>query len=131
MASNLSVQSANQSAWQQFKVSQAERNADQAEQNARALRAEADAAQRSADRAQENARTLGVDADQAQQSAGRARQGVAASRTEVQAGTRLSAAVDKVVQAQVQAQAPAPAQPKEPVVNSLGQVTGQVVSVSA
>lgn len=133
MASSASgIQLANQSAWQQFKLLQAERNADQAEQQARALRSQADVAQRSADRAQESARSLQVDATQAESSAGEARRGVAMVRTVeesvTQSVTRVSATYDRM--AQVQA-APADTAVGGAVVNSQGQVTGQVVSVAA
>jgi hypothetical protein len=52
MASSASgIQAATQSAWQS-RLSRAERNADQAEAQARSLRSQADAAQREASQAQ-------------------------------------------------------------------------------
>jgi hypothetical protein len=129
MASSASgIQLANQSAWQQFKLLQAERNADQAEQQARVLRSQADLAQRNADRAQENARSLQVDAGQAESTAGEARRGVAMVKTVEDSLTRMSATYDRM--AQVRA-APADTAVGGAVVNSQGQVTGQVVSVAA
>lgn len=133
MASSASgIQLANQSAWQQFRLLQAERSADQAEQQARALRSQAEVAQRTADRAQENARSLQVDAREAESTAGEARRGVAMVRSVeeavTQSVTRISATYDRT--AAVQA-APAETTGAGAVVNSQGQMTGQLVSVAA
>jgi hypothetical protein len=128
-SSTSGIQLATQSAWQQFKLTLAERNADRAESEARALRSQADAAQREASRAQENARSLQVEADQAQQSAGEARRGVSTVKSIEGAETRLAATYDRLAQVQT-----TPAVTKaapDTTVNSLGQVTGQVVSVAA
>lgn len=129
MASSASgIQLANQSAWQQFRLLQAERNADQAERQAGVLRSQADAAQRDANRAQETARSLAVDANQAESTAGEARRGVAMVRTVEESVSRMSATYDRTAQVR-----PAPADMVDSgaVVNSQGQVTGQVVSVAA
>lgn len=140
MASSISgMQGASQSGLQQLRVQQAQRNATQAEQEARVLRAEADAAQREALRADERARMLDVDASQAQGRAGEARQGLAALRSLGEFGTRLINTYERVVEAQTETQANSAAvsdtvdqgsQPV-PVVNAQGQVTGQVVNVAA
>ena len=127
-------QSTLQSAWQQMQVQQAQRNADQAEQNARALQAQAGNARRSADRAQENARSLEVQSSQAQAYADRAQQGVATYRSEVQTVSKLAGAYDKVSQAMHGAQVQQPQAPQQnvpTVVNSQGQTTGQVVNITA
>lgn len=129
MASSASgIQLATQSAWQQFKLSLAERDADRAEQQARALRSQANAAQREVSRAQDNARSLQVQAGKAEANADQASRGIAAVRTVEDMGTRLSAVYDRV--AQVQA-VPVETAPSDAVVNAQGQVTGQVVSVAA
>jgi hypothetical protein len=129
MASSASgVQLANQSAWQQFKLSLAERNADRAEQQARALRSQADGAQREASRAQENARSLQVDAGKAESTAGEARRGLAVVKTVQDTFSRMSATYDRLAQVQT---APVETADAETVVNAQGQVTGQVVSVAA
>lgn len=129
MASSASgVQLANQSAWQQFKLSLAERNADRAEQQARALRSQADGAQREASRAQENARALQIDAGKAESTAGEARRGLAVVETVQETFGRMSATYDRMAQVQT---VPTETAASETVVNSQGQVTGQVVSVAA
>lgn len=126
MASSTSgIQFATQSTWQQFKLSQAERSADQAEQRAQSLRAQADAAQRRAVRAQENASSLQAEAGQAQANAGQAQRGVASLKSAEDAGARLGAVYDRL--AQVKAP-PVEVVDAAAVVNSQGEITGQVVS---
>jgi hypothetical protein len=119
------IQFANQSTWQQFKLSQAERSADQAEQRAQSLRAQADSAQRRAIRAQENASSLQVEAGQAQVDAGEARRGVATLKSVEDAGARLGAVYDRLAQVKTP---PVETADAAAVVNSQGEVTGQVVS---
>jgi len=129
MASSASgVQLANQSAWQQFKLSLAERSADRAEQQARALRSQADSAQREANLAQDSARGLQAAAGKAETRADQAWRGVATVKTVEDMGTRLSAIYDRVAQVQT---VPTETTTSDTVVNSQGQVTGQVVSVAA
>lgn len=133
-SSTSATQSGLQSAWQQMQVQQAQRNADQAEQNARALQAQAGEARRSANRAQETARSLEVQSGQAQVDADRAQQGVAAFRSEGKALSNLAGAYDKIVQAMhgtPAQQTQAPPQSAAPVVNVQGQTTGQLVNVTA
>jgi hypothetical protein len=122
------IQLATQSAWQQFKLSLAERSADRAEAQARSLRSQADAAQREATQAQENARSLQVEAGQAETTAGEARRGVATVRAGQETGARLSATYDRLAQVHT---VPANAADSGTMVNTQGQVTGQVVSVAA
>jgi len=140
-----STSSASQYGWQQLKLQQAKRNADQAEQTAQTLKAQASDAQRVADRAQENARSLSVQSDQAQANAGQARQGLAALGNEQQAITQLSNTVDQVLARQqiststtknatTSATGASTVSPKSltpPVVNSQGQVTGKIINTTA
>lgn len=71
------IQGGGSAIFSQLQMQQAERSADQAEQNARSLRARSDAAQRKADRAQDEARTLKVQSSEAQATADSARRGLA------------------------------------------------------
>jgi hypothetical protein len=119
-------QSTAQYAWQQIQLQQAQRNADQAQAGARALRQQADAAQRIADREQEAARSLGVQADQAQQAAGQANRGLQTIRATGVLAAQLNTQVTNVVKA-VTGNTVTPS----PVVNAQGQVTGKVVNTSA
>jgi len=120
-----------QSSWKQLQVQQAQRNADQAEQTARALQAQAGEARRSATRAQENARSLEVQSGQAQTYASRARQGVAASRSEGEMLSNLAGTYDRVVQKMQPSQSQQSPQAPAPVVNGQGQTTGQLLNVTA
>jgi chromosome segregation ATPase len=115
--------------WGQIQLQQAQRNADQAEQQARALQSQARQAQSAADRAQEAARSLQVDSSQARTNADSARRGVVAlsSLNEVQAGIgELREQIAQVLTTPTPVQeAPAP------VVNTSGQQTGTLVNVTA
>lgn len=126
--------SANQYGLQQLRQLQARRNAEQAEQVAQSLRAQANQAQAVADRAQETARSLTVQSDQAQVKAGQARQGLAVAGSIQQAVTQLGKTVDQVL-ARDQAVNPTTAAPPStspaPVVNTQGQVTGTLVNTTA
>lgn len=123
-----SVQSATSGLWAQMQQQLAQRNADQAEQQASALRARAQSAQVVADRAQENARSLKVQSNQAQGEASEARRGLAAqaSVSEVQSQfADLREQISEVLQSDpIVASLP-------PVVNTSGQETGTVVNVTA
>jgi hypothetical protein len=122
--------SVSQSGLQQMRLQQAVRNADQAEQNARSLRNQADSAQRVAAQAQEGARAISIQAGQAQDRAGQARQSVAAQEsyaiTSTQLGEIYTGVAEKlqVVDTPVAVAAPT-------VVNAQGQVTGGNVNVTA
>lgn len=134
MASVSSTSGANQYGWQQLKLQQARRNADQAEQVARSLKYEANAAQRVADRAEENARVLGVKSDDAQVKAGQARQGLAALSSEQQAGKLLANKVDQVLGRQQATATPSTGAANasgSAVVNAQGQVTGTIINIQA
>jgi len=134
------TQAATQIGWQQLKLQQARRTAEQAEQTAQALKSQANQAQRSADQAQETARSITVQSDQASSYASRARQGVAATQSVEQMQMQISNVVD-----QVTAKQQAPASPSAvttlkastatsaitPVVNTQGQITGTLINTTA
>jgi len=136
------TQSIGQSIWKQIQMQQAQRTADQAEQNARALQAEASNAQRTADKAQENARSIKVQAEQAQGVASQANMSLEAAKSMENMGVQLSATYTQVAQAQqaalpqaqpaIQTQQPQPvANAQQPVASSQGQTTGTVVNTTA
>lgn len=113
----------------QIQQMQAQRNADQAEQRARALRDKASDAQGVADRAQENARSLKVQSEQAQGEATQARRGLAelgAGQTVQSRLTDLRQQIGAVLQSDVLKRSSL-----VPVVNAQGQPTGTVVNVTA
>ena len=114
--------------WAQVQQQQAQRTADQAEQRAQALQARAREAQTEADRAQEGARSLKVQSEQAQGEAVSARQGLEAMSAlgEVEGNLDgLRSQIAKVLAL------PAGGEPLVPVVNTSGQQTGTLVSVTA
>ena len=131
MASVSSISSAAQYGMQQIMVQQAKRNADQAEQTAQSLQAQANDAQQVAERAQEHARSLAIQSDQAQQRAGQARQGLAALSAEQQSNARLVNAINRTAGNQPIAAATASSTTPSPVVNSQGQVTGKTINTTA
>lgn len=121
------------SGWQQLQLQKAQREADQAMQNARSLQGRAKEAERVADRAQENARSLRGQSEHALNSAEQAKRGVVGMKSTDQLKIRLSDIYERVAQSQqvqpsrestetVQAQ---------PVVNSDGQKTGTLISTTA
>ena len=132
-SSTSTVPSATQDAWQQLKLQQAQRDADRADWDARALQAQAQQAQRVANRAEEVARSLGVQADQAQDEAAKARQGLASLSSLGQMQTLLNHVSEQVFQTpQTGAQTDSQAQTNATaVVNTQGQVTGTVVNTTA
>ncbi|MDD5249891.1 MAG: hypothetical protein PHY45_12950 [Rhodocyclaceae bacterium] len=117
----------------QLRLQQAKRSADQAEQAAQALQAQAQDARRAADQADENARSLAVASTQAQADAGKARQGLAALQSVGQMETQLANVADRVIMQQQSAQAGVLTKSVKaaPVVNTQGQVTGRVVNTTA
>jgi len=142
------TQAATQQGFQQLRLQQARRDAEQAEQTARSLSAQANQAQRQADQAQETARTITVQADQAQGDAGRARQGLASVQSVSQMGAQISRVAEQTVEkiqsgTSVQSSTTAPASTtsssaststsvKPPaVINTQGQVTGTLINVTA
>lgn len=134
ISSTVGAQAAAQAAFQQLRVQQAKRSADQAELAARTLREEADSAQRAADRAQAKADSLYARSAQARTVAGQARQGTAISKSVEVMQARLVHTANQIGERQAQAN-PASAQTQAenvaaPVVNTSGQVTGTVVNVA-
>jgi hypothetical protein len=126
------AQSAAQSGLQQLRLLQAQRDAEQAEQTARALQVRARDAQQTASQAQENARSIAGEANQAQVNAGQARLGLAVIRSADQMQVRLSDVVTRVAETLKSAEPVAPSQsPAPPVINTQGQVTGTVVNTTA
>jgi hypothetical protein len=127
------MQSPGSGIWGQIQQQQAQRNADQAEQQARALQARARQAQVVADQARENASSLKVQSSQAQDTAESARRGLAAMKSRDDMLVQLDQRVGKVAEAVnwqspvVQVEAAAP----QPVTNAQGQTTGTLVNVTA
>lgn len=131
-SSTSGMQAVTQLGWQQFKLQQAKRNADQAERAAQILQQQAVNAQREADRSQEEAKTLAVQSDQAQTLAVKARQGLAALSSEATMQSRLTHVIDQASQHLSNIQSVSAAQDKAaPVVNSQGQTTGQIINTTA
>ncbi len=118
MATGLSptsgAQAATQAGYQQLKLQQARRNAEQAEQTAQGLRAQASAAQQTANQAQETARSLSTQADQAKFSAGQARQGLAAIDSLKTTESTLLRAYDTAIQTQARQSPVSPEAPTQP-----------------
>lgn len=113
--------------WAQVQQQQAQRTADQAEQRAQALQARAREAQTEADRAQEGARSLKVQSEQAQGEAVSARQGLEAMSALGEVEGNLDG-----LRSQIAKVLALPAgEPLAPVVNTSGQQTGTLVSVTA
>ncbi|MCK9389140.1 MAG: hypothetical protein M0Q22_12225 [Sulfuritalea sp.] len=126
------AQSAAQSGLAQLRLQQAKREAEQADQVARSLQAQAQSAQLKASQADQEARAITTQADVAESSAGQARQGLALVKTSGQMQTQLSGVVTQVVEKQKSAAPPAPVQtPAAPVTNVQGQVTGTVINTTA
>ena len=126
------AQSVAQPGLQQFRLQQAQRDAEQAEQTARALQAQARDAQQIASRAQQNARSIIAEAELARTNAGQARLGLAVIKTVSQMQTQLSGFVTQVAGKLQNAEPAAPAQsPASPVINAQGQVTGTVINTTA
>lgn len=126
------AQTAPQSGLLQFKLQQATRVAEQAEQLARSLQAEVSAAQQAAATADENARAVATEANQAEVVAGQARADVTAIRSASQAQAQQTNAVSlqaetlKVLEPAIKSRPSAP-----PIINTQGQVTGTVVNTTA
>jgi Zn-dependent metalloprotease len=126
------AQSAAQSGLRQLRLQQAKRDAEQAEQIARALQAQAQSAQQHATEAMERARAITSQSDQAQATAGQARQGLAAVSAVVRMQNQLSGVVTQVTERMAPPKpAPATKSSPTPVVNAEGQVTGAVVNTTA
>lgn len=119
------------SALGQIQQQQAQRNADRAEQQARSLRAQADAAQTQANQAQESARSLRSQSAQAQADASSARLGLAALKSARDVQTSLAN-----LRTDIGAVLERPASQSQTssagvVINTQGQATGTLISVTA
>ena len=122
--------SASSAVLQQVQQQQAQRNADQAAQKARSLQAQAQAAQSVANRAQENARSISVEASQASTQSNQAQRGLQSMKSisELQSGfDNLRQQISTVLSSDFSA---APAPPAA-VINTSGQETGTLISVTA
>ena len=131
VASLTSSPGASGALWSQIQQQQAQRNADQAEQNARSLRVAARAAEAVANRAQENARTVRVESSQADSRSNQASQNLASlkSLADVQSGfDALRQEISSVLSAEPITPATVPV---APVINTSGQETGTLISVTA
>lgn len=131
VTSTSSAQSAASGLWAQIQQQQAQRNANQAEQQARGLQARAQAAQSVADRAQESARSLKVQSNQAQGEASQAQRSLVTLSSVGEVHTQLSdlhEQISKVLQPETTANSSASL---APVVNAFGEPTGTLVNVTA
>lgn len=131
LSSSSTVQSPASGIWSQIQQQQAQRNADQAEQQARALQVKAREAQTVADRAQENARALKVESGQAQGEAEDARRGLAAMKSIGEVQTSISGLREQIKAVQTPAEPPAAKSEPAAVINVFGQATGTLVNVTA
>jgi hypothetical protein len=125
--------------WAQIQQQQAQRNADQAAQQASALQTKAREAQTVADRAQETARSLKVQSTQAQGEAESAKRGLAGMASLGDTQTKLSSLREQIkaviapqeATAAKAASTVATTATVAPVVNAYGQSTGALVNVMA
>jgi hypothetical protein len=131
LTSSSGVQSPGSGIWAQLQQQQAQRNADQAEQQARALQSQARQAQTVADRAQENARSLKVQSGQAQGEAENARRGLAAMESIGQVQTQISDLRGQISAELAPAAAVTETTAPATVINVFGQATGTLVNVTA
>jgi hypothetical protein len=132
IAASVGLQSPGSGIWGQVQQQQAQRNADQAEQQARALQARARQAQSAADQAQVTAQSLKSQSSQAQGSAESARRGLVAMKSRDDMLVQLDQQVAKVAAAVVPAPQVAAVEPAaQPVTNAFGQTTGTLVNVTA
>jgi type II secretory pathway pseudopilin PulG len=138
ISSTLTGQGFNSAGFAQIQQQQAQRNADQAEQQARALQAKAQSARAVAGRAQETARSLAAQASQAQGDASGARQSLSALKSlgEVQAqlgGVReqISAVLNPEVATDSGSVENSASTASSPVINVFGETTGTLVNVTA
>lgn len=131
LTSSSGVQSPASGIWAQLQQQQAQRNADQAEEQARALQSRARQAQTVADRAQENARSLKVQSGQAQGEAENARRGLAAMASIGEVQTQISSLRDQISAELAPAEVATGTTASAAVINVFGQATGTLVNVTA
>ena len=133
IGSATSVQSSSSGMWAQIQQQQAQRAADQAEQQARSLTSMAQDAAATAAQAQENARTLKVQSSQAQGEAESARRGVAAMKSLGVVQAQFAGLRQQIsdVLSPAETTASSRAGLAAPVINAYGQQTGSMVNVTA
>jgi ATPase subunit of ABC transporter with duplicated ATPase domains len=143
IASALSSQGFSSGVSAQVQQRQAQRRANQAESQARALQAQARDAQSVANSAQQDARSLNIQADRAQGEAFNARQGVAAVKQNQSSEIQLSSALESAGAKPIAPAIIVPTPVKSlaatdssvvslaPVVNTFGEQTGTLVNVTA
>ncbi len=117
---------------QEFKLQQAKRDAERAEQTARSLQAQARDAKQQANQAVSYARSVATQADRARADAGQARQGLAVIKAAAQIQTQLTNVVSQTTETLKAAESAGFAQGgAAPVINAAGQLTGTVVNTTA
>ena len=126
-----SVPSATNGLWAQVQQQLAQRNVEQAEQQATALHAKARDAESVLERARENARSLDLLANRAQDQANQARQGLATGKAVGEVQAQLTGLHEQIVQVRQPEAALKATLPPSPVVNAFGQSTGNLVNVTA
>lgn len=112
----------------QLQMQQAQRNAEQAEQKARALQAQARTAQTDADRAQENANRLQGSSSQAKSDAASARRNLYSLEAFSDINASLADLSTQIAAVLAPSEAPAA---NAAFINSEGQATGTLVDVTA
>lgn len=135
----ISAPSASQSlsgaVWAQLQQQQAQRAADQAEQNANSLQVKARDAQALAVRAQENARSIKVEYGQAEDKAGSAKQNLASLQSVRQLQQGLQIVRDQISSSTLSptsvSSVPISTDASAGVINALGQQTGTLLDVTA
>ena len=135
ISSAFGAQSTSGVVWAQIQQQQAQRAADQAEQNARSLKIKAKQAEVDASRAQEEARTANIESDKAQSKAGNARQNLVSLESARKLQEGLQAVRDKIADSTLVGANSSTSSSEAPsaagVTNAYGQQTGTLVNVTA
>ncbi len=113
---------------QTLQLQMAQRNAEQARENARSLQSEAARAEVAAEQADERAQTLGREAQQAKSVSSQADQSLVSAQTGMRLQAQMGQLAQSVHQATQTLQVP---QAPTPVINTMGQTTGQLVNTKA
>jgi type II secretory pathway pseudopilin PulG len=124
------AQGAGSAVWGQMQMQQAQRNAEQAEQRARALQSQARSAQQDADRAQDNARELQSSSVQARGDADSARRNVSSLESLGQVNSQLGELREQISAVLAPSQ-PEAAAPTPTFTNVEGQATGTLINTVA
>jgi hypothetical protein len=126
------VQAAAQSSLTQFRLQQARRDVEKADQVARSLQAQALNAQQQAGEAQETARSIAAQAARAQGVVGQARQALAVIETTAQSQSQATSVLSHVTEKPRSAEpATAAQQAASAVINKQGQTTGTLINTTA